>query len=180
MDLISILGGAVGAVAGGVAIDLISSEITGLAPRLGAMLIGLAVRRLPKQQRARYREEWLAHQAECPGPISKILHGLGCLSSATLQPKSYASNGKVLNLSAKSGKIAVSFEVGATLQVRETPDRAALQAKDVLVAQSNEFFSAVLSPFEDLQRREDYEDLKKNPQAFAAWHERLSKPKRDS
>lgn len=70
------------AVLGALALQLLGSELYDRAPRLSRALIRCAVKRLPNGVRHRYEEEWLAHQAECPGNLSKLVHGVGCFLCA--------------------------------------------------------------------------------------------------
>jgi hypothetical protein len=58
--------------------SLIAAEIFACGPVIARSLIGLAVRRLPEEDRNRFREEWLSHLQEMPGFFSMISHALGC------------------------------------------------------------------------------------------------------
>jgi hypothetical protein len=49
---------------------------------LARQLIYRAVQRLPRGQRARYREEWIRHQLDLPGRIPPLIHALGIYARA--------------------------------------------------------------------------------------------------
>ncbi len=58
-------------------LSLAAFELHAWFPRILKALIEVAVRRLPKCQRARFREEWEAHIAEVPGAIMRLWHVAG-------------------------------------------------------------------------------------------------------
>jgi hypothetical protein len=64
-------------VVGGI-ITLAAAEAAAAAPEISQWIIRRAVRRVDPQRRDRYAEEWIAHAAEHPGPISQIAHACGC------------------------------------------------------------------------------------------------------
>ena len=58
--------------------SLVAAELSAHAEPASRAIVERAVRRLPVSERARWREEWLAHLNETPGAIRKLLHGAEC------------------------------------------------------------------------------------------------------
>ena len=67
-----------GAVIGGIASNMIASELYDRSSHLAHWIVERAVTRLPENESARYREEWCAHLVECEGNFSKVWHAFGC------------------------------------------------------------------------------------------------------
>ena len=80
----------------GVAISVVASVITNEAyawmPKICEWLLDRAVRRLPGDLQARYREEWQAHLHDLPNSVTKLTHALGCLSCARARDELSLSN----------------------------------------------------------------------------------------
>jgi hypothetical protein len=66
----------------GAACGLVALQIWSRAELVSRWLIGLAILRLPEEQRIRRQEEWLGHLEETRGPARILLHGIGCWISA--------------------------------------------------------------------------------------------------
>lgn len=79
--LLGILGFA-GAVVFAIIVRQGSDEFKAWTPRLTSKLLGLAIGKLPEEQRARMREEWAAHIEETPGEIGKWVEAAGFFLSA--------------------------------------------------------------------------------------------------
>ncbi len=62
--------------------SLIVAEMRANSRSVAEWLIKLAVKRLPRPEQARFREEWLAHLAYCPGSLTKLWHSVGCFVGA--------------------------------------------------------------------------------------------------
>ena len=60
----------------GIAVSLVAIEFGAWAPRISNRLIEVAVHRLPKEERERYHEEWMAVLADMPSPMSKLINAL--------------------------------------------------------------------------------------------------------
>jgi lipopolysaccharide/colanic/teichoic acid biosynthesis glycosyltransferase len=58
-------------------------EIKAWLPRITTDLKGAAVRRLPKELRARYEEEWEGCLLEIPGPLSRVVYAASLLRAAS-------------------------------------------------------------------------------------------------
>jgi hypothetical protein len=61
---------------GAVVLPLLVAEFTEVGPWLARKLIDRAARRLPKPERSRWREEWLANLADMPGKLTKLMWAL--------------------------------------------------------------------------------------------------------
>jgi hypothetical protein len=57
--------------------SLAATELKEWNPSIIKSLIGFAVRRLPRQQRERFAEEWQSYINEVPGQIAKLVAALG-------------------------------------------------------------------------------------------------------
>jgi hypothetical protein len=57
---------------------IVTGELGAHAEPLARLLIERAVKRLPADDRDRFREEWLAHLEETPGTLRKLWHAAGC------------------------------------------------------------------------------------------------------
>ena len=67
---------------------LIAYEAKAWFPRAIEGLIGVAVRRLPKRQRDRFREEWRAHIHDTPGAVMRLWHAVGFIvASSRMYPR---------------------------------------------------------------------------------------------
>jgi hypothetical protein len=73
---------AFGCAVGTFVLKLVIREAEDWLPVCSRNIIARAAERLPESQRNRYREEWLAHADELPGPLGKLIHSLGCYFSA--------------------------------------------------------------------------------------------------
>lgn len=62
---------------GAVALGLVKDEISAWLPRLARWCVCRAANRMP--DRARWREEWLAHLDDCPGKLGQLVHAFGVL-----------------------------------------------------------------------------------------------------
>jgi len=62
--------------------SLTASFILATGRRIPAWLIVAAVKMLPKEERSRFREEWLAHLDELDGFFMRLGHGLRCAEGA--------------------------------------------------------------------------------------------------
>jgi hypothetical protein len=60
----------------------VADEFKAWTPRLTAVIVRCALRRLREDQRGRYAEEWQSHIEETPGEIGKLVVGLGLLPAA--------------------------------------------------------------------------------------------------
>jgi hypothetical protein len=67
---------------GAIVLRLISGEVKSWLPVFALRIIERSIRLLPKQDRARRREEWLADNNDMPGKLSKFCHALGCCKAA--------------------------------------------------------------------------------------------------
>ncbi len=67
-----------------IAAKLSADEVKAWLPWLTRQLVALAIRTLPKDQRERYGEEWLAHIVETPGDIGKFLVAIGLVFAGIL------------------------------------------------------------------------------------------------
>lgn len=80
----------------GILCSLIAAELYDEAEPLSRWLIRHSAARLTKQK-TRFEEEWLAHLNDCPGNLSKLCHGLGCVSASyTLRPPNFSVVGTTL------------------------------------------------------------------------------------
>lgn len=61
---------------------ILAEEFKAWAPTIASYLVRLAVCRLPKDERDRYREEWSAHIQDTPGDIGKIASACGLIVAA--------------------------------------------------------------------------------------------------
>ena len=59
--------------------SLLAALLYDASPELAALLIKIAARVLPGNERALKEEEWLAHLHHCESKPAKISHALGCL-----------------------------------------------------------------------------------------------------
>jgi RNA polymerase sigma factor (sigma-70 family) len=81
MELITIIGGAVGAIIAAIAMDLIRDQAKASTPRIAEWLRGRAVKRLPEELRERLDEEWAALLNDTVGPLAKLWCCVGLLIS---------------------------------------------------------------------------------------------------
>jgi hypothetical protein len=65
----------------------LTDEFKAWTPRLTDWLTQYAVRKLPKNQRERFAEEWHSHINDTPGEIGKIYFALGLLLAPSAMPK---------------------------------------------------------------------------------------------
>jgi hypothetical protein len=79
MELISSIGALITAAVAAIAGHFVAHDLYEGAPRYAKRLLKHAVSVLPKADRERYGEEWLAHLHECDGVIGKFRHAIGCL-----------------------------------------------------------------------------------------------------
>jgi Bacterial sugar transferase len=72
--------------AAGVVRQFLSKEITdelhSRIPWLTRKIVEQAIRRLPEEQKERFREEWHSHLEETPGELSKLITAIGFLKAA--------------------------------------------------------------------------------------------------
>jgi hypothetical protein len=78
MELISVTFTAIVAFFAGVAIHLVGHDAYACATRYSRRMIEWAASSLPKNEQARYREEWLAHLDDLPSVFSKLHHAAEC------------------------------------------------------------------------------------------------------
>jgi 23S rRNA C2498 (ribose-2'-O)-methylase RlmM len=78
MDLLIALALFFAAVVGGIASNMIASELYDRAPMLARRLIRHAVTLLPESERENFHEEWIAHLDELSGNLSKFSHAFEC------------------------------------------------------------------------------------------------------
>jgi len=64
---------------------LLADEFKAWNPRVTGFIMRFAVGRLPKQQRARYSEEWSAHINDVPGEIAKLCAAAGCVWASLIR-----------------------------------------------------------------------------------------------
>lgn len=57
---------------------IIGKEFVGQSERLSKKILDLAISRVPDHLKEQYASEWPAHFEECPGPLSKLYHAIGC------------------------------------------------------------------------------------------------------
>jgi hypothetical protein len=102
----------------GVIVNLLSEEASAQCPRLAAWIVRRASDRLPEFLQARYEEEWLAHVAGKPGPLSKLF---ASLSIALRSPEA----AKVVRTAGSSGEsVDASQEVLSRKRLfNELPNR---------------------------------------------------------
>jgi hypothetical protein len=67
---------------GAILLRLLTSEIQDWLPTVSHWIIARAAARLPKYQRTRHFEEWLADNNSFPGRITKLLHAIGCIRAS--------------------------------------------------------------------------------------------------
>jgi hypothetical protein len=60
------------------ATSIVTRELSAHVEPMAKWIIGKAARRLPADDRDRFREEWLAHLDETPGTLRKLWHAVGC------------------------------------------------------------------------------------------------------
>jgi hypothetical protein len=63
---------------GAIILKLTIVEVQDWMPTFARWIINRSAAKLPKHERERFREEWLAHLDEYPGRLSKICHAVGC------------------------------------------------------------------------------------------------------
>jgi hypothetical protein len=73
MDLIAFLG----AIAGGILINLTASELFAWGPRLSELLLSRAVQRLAPEMQDRMHEEWTGHLQAIPPGLWRIVAAAG-------------------------------------------------------------------------------------------------------
>lgn len=80
----------IGAVFGGIAVNMVSDEAFDYCERVTRILLKAAVNRLPAHAQIRYAEEWAAHLIESPGKLSRLVIAtriyFGALKLAALLP----------------------------------------------------------------------------------------------
>ncbi len=76
------VGTSAASVAACVLVKVCADDVRDWAPRVSLGLVSLAVRRLPADQRERYREEWVGHVLGTPGTIGKVAVALGLQAAA--------------------------------------------------------------------------------------------------
>jgi hypothetical protein len=86
MGILSATVAAVAAIVGAFALQtasrVVAEEIKDWLPFISEKLLTIAVNRLPRGERERYRKEWTADLYESPGKLSKVLRACGfCLAS---------------------------------------------------------------------------------------------------
>jgi hypothetical protein len=120
MDLLTMILGGTGALAGAVAVRVIASDIGDNVPVLAKRLIIRAAKRLPGAENTRYQEEWLAHLNECRGSIPKLLHAIKCLTCAR----------NLQRILAAPNSVSPVFEAGALFSIIDnTPETGATITK---------------------------------------------------
>ena len=65
----------------------LADEFKAWTPRIIESFIRCAIRKLPEDQRERFREEWRSHINETPGEIGKFFIALTLLSAPRKMPK---------------------------------------------------------------------------------------------
>jgi hypothetical protein len=63
----------------GLITSLLAAEFYARATTSSRRIIEKAVLQIPRHERDRYREEWLAHLEEIPGNLGKLAHAFQCL-----------------------------------------------------------------------------------------------------
>jgi MraZ protein len=67
---------------------LLADEFKAWNPKLTGVIVRLAALILPKQERARYSEEWSAHVNDTPGEVGKLCAAIGCVWASWIRAKS--------------------------------------------------------------------------------------------
>jgi len=124
MDLLMSTIGFIIAVIGGLALNILASDLYDRCPRLARWLMERAVARLPADMRDRYREEWEAHLLDCPTKLDQVRHALGVWWGAgritQMRPRekmrvriSYLIAGSTLTLVGQTGEVVSYILAGA-------------------------------------------------------------------
>ncbi|MCW6512281.1 hypothetical protein [Lichenifustis flavocetrariae] len=65
------------ATVGGLILNILATDVYERCPWIAAWILERAVKRLPDDKRARYREEWASHLADCTTKLDQIWHAAG-------------------------------------------------------------------------------------------------------
>src|SRR5262249_52435152 len=82
MELLKLVATAIISGLSGFAGHVVAHDFCVAAPRICKQIVAAAVRLLPKRDRDRFYEEWMADLDEREGTIAKLRHALGCLYCA--------------------------------------------------------------------------------------------------